>query len=343
MKEIPFHEFANLFQDHTQEEIDQIAESISSYGQIEPVVILDGLLLDGRGRYKACVKLGREPDSRQWGSLPTDGDDPLMWVICKNVTRRETLPPSNRIKIIEKLLVAHPNFTDGRIASIISRVSPKTVKSHRSRLIEEGVIPYVEELEDERGRKFIAAPPEPKEEDEGDDWDDTGAAVPPATRASADAGKNGRPGHEDDDWDTPPTVEARAKAEGRLHPDEETALSAGTKAKAATPKDDIPVTDCLGNAVPRRLRDIFADTFYEVTLRQLKSAQDHVRRNPSIYPYLGCTAFFEEIEATMSMIVQHSPYCVCPECGGKGGECKHCRTSGFMSQQRHTEYSETNG
>ena len=78
-----FHEYANLFPMMGEAELDQLAESIRQHGQQFPVVIYEGKILDGRNRYRACVKLGREPETVDYA-----GADPLAFAVACNLDRR---------------------------------------------------------------------------------------------------------------------------------------------------------------------------------------------------------------------------------------------------------------
>ena len=66
-----FHEVANLFPMMTPDEFAGLKEDIDRNGQIDPVWIHDGKIIDGRNRYLACTELGIEPLTREWNG---DGD-----------------------------------------------------------------------------------------------------------------------------------------------------------------------------------------------------------------------------------------------------------------------------
>jgi hypothetical protein len=57
--------------------------SIKENGLKEPIVLLDGAILDGRNRYNACVAAGVKPTF-----VPFQGDDPVQFVIDANINRR---------------------------------------------------------------------------------------------------------------------------------------------------------------------------------------------------------------------------------------------------------------
>jgi len=79
-----FHEVANLFPMMTPDEFAGLKEDISRNGQIDPVWIYDGKIIDGRNRYLACTELGIEPLTREW-----HGDGDLVdFVVSMNVIRR---------------------------------------------------------------------------------------------------------------------------------------------------------------------------------------------------------------------------------------------------------------
>lgn len=78
------HPFADKFPMLSDEELRELAESISANGLRNPVVITDeGLILDGRNRAAACELLGITPET-----VIYEGTDFAEYVIDCNVTRR---------------------------------------------------------------------------------------------------------------------------------------------------------------------------------------------------------------------------------------------------------------
>src|SRR5258706_14802421 len=59
--EYEFHPLANIFPLMTDEEIDALGEDMLKQGQREPIVLFEGMILDGRNRYNACLRKGIEP------------------------------------------------------------------------------------------------------------------------------------------------------------------------------------------------------------------------------------------------------------------------------------------
>jgi hypothetical protein len=77
----------------TAEEYTSLKGDIGARGQDEPVWLYEKKILDGAHRARACRELGIEPTLREY-----EGDDPLGFVIGKNLHRRH-LTPSQRAMI----------------------------------------------------------------------------------------------------------------------------------------------------------------------------------------------------------------------------------------------------
>lgn len=78
-----FHPHAGIFPLLDGEEFRALVEDIRANGQLDAIVLHDGLILDGRNRYTACLAAGVEPRFTDY-----DGDDPLKFVLSANLHRR---------------------------------------------------------------------------------------------------------------------------------------------------------------------------------------------------------------------------------------------------------------
>lgn len=93
------HPAADLFPMMSDQELAELATDIRAHGLLEPIVLLDGLVLDGRNRHRACELAGVEARTVEW-----DGSgDPAVWVISKNLRRRH-LSTSQRAMVAGKLI-----------------------------------------------------------------------------------------------------------------------------------------------------------------------------------------------------------------------------------------------
>lgn len=95
----PVHLLATGWRMLNEAELLELAEDIRKNGQIEPTYLLDGEILDGRNRERACHVLGREAryeDLDRAQFLDVDGELDVeriaAWVIAKNDRRRHDTP-----------------------------------------------------------------------------------------------------------------------------------------------------------------------------------------------------------------------------------------------------------
>ena len=81
----PFHPLADIFPLIEGDEFEHLVASVkASNGPRDPIILHDGMILDGRNRARACEAAGVEP---RYAPLPV-GVDPVEFVIDKNLRRR---------------------------------------------------------------------------------------------------------------------------------------------------------------------------------------------------------------------------------------------------------------
>lgn len=91
------HAYAEMFPEMSAEEFDRLCKDIEANGQRTPIDLYNDVILDGRNRYKACLKLGIVPKTR-----PCFPSDPLDFVLSANLSRRH-LTTSQRAMLGAKL------------------------------------------------------------------------------------------------------------------------------------------------------------------------------------------------------------------------------------------------
>jgi len=91
------HEYANAFPMATDGEIEQMAADIRARGLLNPIITLDGKILDGRNRERACELADVTPDYEVYR-----GTDPLGDVVAWNLHRRQ-LSTSQRAEVARTL------------------------------------------------------------------------------------------------------------------------------------------------------------------------------------------------------------------------------------------------
>jgi len=119
-----FHEAAELFPLLEGEEFEEFKEDLRKNGQREPVALLDGLVLDGRNRCRACLALGMAPRTRE---LPPY-TDPVAYVLSVNLHRRHLEKGqrgmcSARAKALREKLVAQARARQREAAARAGKAS----------------------------------------------------------------------------------------------------------------------------------------------------------------------------------------------------------------------------
>lgn len=79
----PAHPLADIFPMIPETDLKVLASDIAANGQVDPILLLEGKVLDGRNRQAACKLAGIEPLYTDFG-----GADPVSFVLSKNLHRR---------------------------------------------------------------------------------------------------------------------------------------------------------------------------------------------------------------------------------------------------------------
>jgi len=86
---IAFHPASDIFPLMEGEDLEDLAQDIREHGLREPITLhSDGSILDGRNRYRACLRVGIEPRFTTW----QDDGSPVSFVISLNLKRRQLTP-----------------------------------------------------------------------------------------------------------------------------------------------------------------------------------------------------------------------------------------------------------
>jgi hypothetical protein len=110
--------------------------------------MFEDMILEGRNRYRACLKAGVEP---RFGEFKGDDAAATAFVISKNIHRRH-LTAKQKHDVIARLLKERPEASDRSIAKL-AKVSDKTVGAVRRAKEARAEIPNVEKRTDTQGRK----------------------------------------------------------------------------------------------------------------------------------------------------------------------------------------------
>ena len=108
MGDLTFHPLAELFPLIEGDNFDELVADIRANGLQEPIVLLEGEILDGRNRYRALQLLDQPHTSKyfvdyyDFPSVSRPKTSPLEWVLSKNLHRRH-LTESQRSLVAGKL------------------------------------------------------------------------------------------------------------------------------------------------------------------------------------------------------------------------------------------------
>ena len=94
------HPAADLFPMMTRDELAEFAADIRKRGQLSPIVIWKGQIVDGRNRFQACALANVTPETIEHEFA--DDADAAQFVMSRNIHRRH-LKPGQRAALIGKL------------------------------------------------------------------------------------------------------------------------------------------------------------------------------------------------------------------------------------------------
>jgi ParB-like chromosome segregation protein Spo0J len=144
-----FHPLANMFPSLLGAEIATLAADIKKHGLREPIVRYEGMILDGRNRYRACLRAGVAP--RYQEITFADRAAAIAYVISANIHRRH-LTSGQKRAVIAKLLQIDPTQSDRAVAEA-AKVDHKTVAKVRSEAEASGEIPHTDKRTDRTGKQ----------------------------------------------------------------------------------------------------------------------------------------------------------------------------------------------
>jgi ParB-like chromosome segregation protein Spo0J len=151
MTALEFHPLANLFPLIDGAEFDQLVADIKANGLLETIVLYEGKILDGRNRYRACLKAGKAIATCEYENLAAvvyGASDPLAFVLSKNMHRRHLTTDQrasiaaelatmkvgdNQHKAVEPLSNDRPSISTAKAAELLN-VSTASVSRAKERM-----------------------------------------------------------------------------------------------------------------------------------------------------------------------------------------------------------------
>jgi ParB-like chromosome segregation protein Spo0J len=126
-----FHPAAALFplMDVDGAEFGELVRDLQEHGLLQPIVLHDGKILDGRNRHRACRHVGVEPCFEEWS-----GDSPTAHVLSLNLHRRHLTDGQKAMIAVEALPLfeseARERQREAGRATASPKRQPKTLEAN---------------------------------------------------------------------------------------------------------------------------------------------------------------------------------------------------------------------
>lgn len=138
MKTYEFHPLCTLLPEPSAQEFADLKADILQNGLIDPIILLEDKILDGRSRYTACTELGVEPTFVEFGTLGIKS--PVFYIVSKNLKRRHLSTEQRGITAAKLIAMSEGGMTKATAAKAMN-VSEGTVT--RSKNVVANAIPEV--------------------------------------------------------------------------------------------------------------------------------------------------------------------------------------------------------
>lgn len=304
MTDYEFHPIADLFPMMPKADLEALAADIKANGLQMPVELLDGKIIDGRNRYRACEIADIEPTF-----VNVQVDDPVVYVLSRNLHRRH-LSLSQRAMIAVKVkdhfaAEAKKRMLAGKKSD--PRVTLPQGRTGKARDQAGAVLGVSGSLVDRATKVLTDGVPELVEQVESGKL-----SVTPAAKASA-----------------LPATRQRKFVE---------AIAGGKKPPTSKPSKQGPATDADGRAIPEHLREVFvvAEQFqrFAQTLSTLKGqVRQAVEADPVAWSRFSENAFRAAVAKAHDLLALSGPFIVCAYCGASDSDnCRACKGTGFLTR-----------
>lgn len=146
---VRWHPYADIFPWIDGPAFKELVEDVRQNGVLEPIVFLDGAILDGRNRYMAAREAGVE-----YPRVEYTGDDPLGFVISHNLTRRH-LDAGQRAMVASRIAKLPRGRPSGNTE--ISAIVPTQEQAARLMNVSTDSIQFARKVEENGAPELIAA------------------------------------------------------------------------------------------------------------------------------------------------------------------------------------------
>jgi hypothetical protein len=127
------HELANLLPMIEGREFEDLKKDIALKGILQPIIIFEGRILDGRNRYKAAKAIGHHFVPDNFKQFDGDFSAAEAYVISTNFHRRQ-LTNAQKAEVIRRMIEKYPEESNRGIARLCNISSHSVVQAVRERL-----------------------------------------------------------------------------------------------------------------------------------------------------------------------------------------------------------------
>jgi hypothetical protein len=129
---LPFHPIADIFPLMEGAEFDELVADIKANALRSKITLHEGMILDGRNRYRAMLAAGHTPNKGHFHKYEpaVPSDTPLNFVIRANLLRRHLTAEQKR-DVLVKLVAAQPEKSDRQLAKEAGVTHPTMAKARR--------------------------------------------------------------------------------------------------------------------------------------------------------------------------------------------------------------------
>lgn len=166
MSQLKQHPLSAAFPAMSADDFSALVEDIKVNGQREPVIVFEGMVLDGWHRYTACVQAGIEPQKFTFDA----SKDPVAFVLSQNLHRRHLSAsqraaavvactewaPASRPKKVEPSSTFSKNNELAKAAGVTPRTITDAKTAHKAGLtdaVKDGAMTVKEAAQIARGKQ----------------------------------------------------------------------------------------------------------------------------------------------------------------------------------------------
>jgi hypothetical protein len=129
---LQYHPIADLFPLMEGKEFDEFVANIKANALRSKIVLHEGMILDGRNRYRAMLAAGHTPNEGHFEkykpAIPSD--TPLNYVVRANLLRRHLTADQKR-DLLVKIVAAQPGKSDRQLADETGVTHPTIARARR--------------------------------------------------------------------------------------------------------------------------------------------------------------------------------------------------------------------